>query len=63
MRGLMVTRRRQTRAFPASVRCPLAGADGSRFIMEHSKPKYPGPIRLATPVPHLRGLPMSQTLS
>ena len=29
------------------------------IIMEHSKPKIPRPIRLAT-VPHLRGLPMTQ---
>ena len=29
------------------------------IIMEHSKPKLPRPIRLAT-VPHLRGLPMTQ---
>ncbi|MEM8848520.1 MAG: D-amino acid aminotransferase [Pseudomonadota bacterium] len=29
------------------------------IIMEHSKPKLPRPVRLAT-VPHLRGLPMTQ---
>jgi branched-chain amino acid aminotransferase len=29
------------------------------IIMEHSKPKLPRPIRLAT-VPHIRGLPMTQ---
>ncbi len=29
------------------------------IILEHSKPKLPRPIRLAT-VPHLRGLPMTQ---
>jgi branched-chain amino acid aminotransferase len=29
------------------------------FIMEHSRPNMPRPIRLAT-VPHLRGLPMTQ---
>ncbi|SHJ03632.1 D-amino acid aminotransferase [Wenxinia saemankumensis] len=29
------------------------------IIMEHSKPRIPRPIRLAT-VPHLRGLPMTQ---
>ena len=29
------------------------------IIMEHSRPKVPRPIRLAT-VPHLRGLPMTQ---
>ena len=29
------------------------------IIMEHSKPKIPRPIRLAT-VPHIRGLPMTQ---
>ncbi len=29
------------------------------IIMEHSRPKLPRPIRLAT-VPHLRGLPMTQ---
>ena len=29
------------------------------IIMEHSRPKIPRPIRLAT-VPHLRGLPMTQ---
>ena len=29
------------------------------IIMEHSRPKLPRPVRLAT-VPHIRGLPMSQ---
>jgi branched-chain amino acid aminotransferase len=31
------------------------------IIMEHSRPRIPRPIRLAT-VPHLRGLPMTQDL-
>ena len=40
---------------------PSLSRSGPTFviIMEHSRPKLPRPIRLAT-VPHLRGLPMTQ---
>ena len=54
---LMVTRGRKAR--------PFQHPSLSRFgptvviIMEHSKPRIPRPIRLAT-VPNVRGLPMSQ---
>ena len=54
---LMVTRGVKTRPFQhpkLSQRGPTVA-----IIMEHSKPKLPRPIRLAT-VPHLRGLPMTQ---
>jgi branched-chain amino acid aminotransferase len=54
---LMVTRGRKTRPFQH----PGFSRFGPTFviIMEHSRPKLPRPIRLAT-VPHLRGLPMTQ---
>jgi len=54
---LMVTRGVKTRPFQhpkLSQRGPTVV-----IIMEHSRPKLPRPIRLAT-VPHLRGLPMTQ---
>jgi branched-chain amino acid aminotransferase len=54
---LMVTRGVKTRPFQhprLSQRGPTVA-----IIMEHSKPRLPRPIRLAT-VPHLRGLPMTQ---
>jgi branched-chain amino acid aminotransferase len=54
---LMVTRGVKTRPFQhpkLSQRGPTIA-----IIMEHSKPKLPRPIRLAT-VPHMRGLPMTQ---
>ena len=54
---LMVTRGIKTRPFQhpkLSQRGPTVA-----IIMEHSRPKLPRPIRLAT-VPHLRGLPMTQ---
>ncbi|RUS59592.1 aminotransferase class IV [Pseudorhodobacter sp. E13] len=54
---LMVTRGVKTRPFQH----PGLSRQGPTItiIMEHSKPKIPRPIRLAT-VPHLRGLPMTQ---
>lgn len=54
---LMVTRGVKTRPFQH----PRLSQQGPTIaiIMEHSKPKLPRPIRLAT-VPHLRGLPMTQ---
>lgn len=54
---LMVTRGTKTRPFQH----PSLSQQGPTFviIMEHSKPKIPRPITLAT-VPHLRGLPMTQ---
>ncbi|SDW73357.1 D-amino acid aminotransferase [Litoreibacter albidus] len=54
---LMVTRGVKHRPFQH----PALSRSGPTFviIMEHSKPKLPRPIRLAT-VPHLRGLPMTQ---
>ena len=54
---LMVTRGIKMRPFQH----PSLSRQGPTFviIMEHSKPKIPRPIRLAT-VPHLRGLPMTQ---
>ena len=54
---LMVTRGIKTRPFQH----PSLSLQGPTvvIIMEHSKPKIPRPIRLAT-VPHLRGLPMTQ---
>ena len=54
---LMVTRGVKTRPFQH----PSLSRQGPTMtiIMEHSKPKLPRPIRLAT-VPHLRGLPMTQ---
>ncbi len=54
---LMVTRGVKTRPFQH----PRLSQQGPTvaIIMEHSKPKQPRPIRLAT-VPHLRGLPMTQ---
>ena len=54
---LMVTRGVKTRPFQhpkLSQRGPTVV-----IIMEHSHPKLPRPIRLAT-VPHMRGLPMTQ---
>ena len=54
---LMVTRGVKTRPFQhpkLSQRGPTVV-----IIMEHSRPKLPRPIRLAT-VPHMRGLPMTQ---
>ncbi|MFN3970029.1 MAG: D-amino acid aminotransferase [Gemmobacter sp.] len=54
---LMVTRGVKTRPFQhpnLSQRGPTIA-----LIMEHSRPRIPRPIRLAT-VPHIRGLPMSQ---
>ncbi|SNR36828.1 D-amino acid aminotransferase [Puniceibacterium sediminis] len=54
---LMVTRGVKTRPFQH----PSLSRSGPTvaIIMEHSRPKIPRPIRLAT-VPHLRGLPMTQ---
>ena len=54
---LMVTRGVKTRPFQH----PSLSRQGPTvtIIMEHSRPKLPRPIRLAT-VPHLRGLPMTQ---
>jgi len=54
---LMVTRGVKVRPFQH----PRLSQSGPTMviIMEHSKPKLPRPIRLAT-VPHLRGLPMTQ---
>ena len=54
---LMVTRGVKTRPFQH----PGLSRQGPTIviIMEHSRPKIPRPIRLAT-VPHLRGLPMTQ---
>ncbi len=54
---LMVTRGVKTRPFQH----PRLSEKGPTMviIMEHSRPKIPRPIRLAT-VPHLRGLPMTQ---
>ena len=54
---LMVTRGVKHRPFQH----PALSRSGPTFviIMEHSQPKLPRPIRLAT-VPHLRGLPMTQ---
>ncbi len=54
---LMVTRGVKVRPFQH----PKLSQSGPTMviIMEHSRPKLPRPIRLAT-VPHLRGLPMTQ---
>ncbi len=54
---LMVTRGVKTRPFQH----PSLSRQGPTMviIMEHSRPKLPRPIRLAT-VPHVRGLPMTQ---
>ncbi len=54
---LMVTRGVKTRPFQH----PGFSRQGPTIaiIMEHSRPKKPRPIRLAT-VPHMRGLPMTQ---
>ncbi len=54
---LMVTRGVKTRPFQH----PRLAQRGPTMviIMEHSRPKLPRPIRLAT-VPHMRGLPMTQ---
>lgn len=54
---LMVTRGVKARPFQH----PDLSRSGPTMaiIMEHSRPKLPRPIRLAT-VPHIRGLPMSQ---
>jgi len=54
---LMVTRGVKHRPFQH----PSLSRSGPTMaiIMEHSRPKLPRPIRLAT-VPHLRGLPMTQ---
>ncbi len=54
---LMVTRGPKTRPFQH----PALSQSGPTvvIIMEHSTPKIPRPLRLAT-VPHLRGLPMTQ---
>jgi branched-chain amino acid aminotransferase len=54
---LMVTRGVKTRPFQH----PKLSQQGPTMviIMEHSRPKIPRPITLAT-VPHLRGLPMTQ---
>jgi branched-chain amino acid aminotransferase len=54
---LMVTRGVKTRPFQH----PRLSQQGPTIaiIMEHSRPKIPRPIRLAT-VPHMRGLPMTQ---
>ncbi|MEO8531868.1 MAG: D-amino acid aminotransferase [Deltaproteobacteria bacterium] len=54
---LMVTRGVKSRPFQH----PALSTQGPTMviIMEHSKPKLPRPVRLAT-VPHLRGLPMTQ---
>ncbi len=54
---LMITRGVKARPFQH----PSLSRSGPTMviIMEHSKPKLPRPIRLAT-VPHIRGLPMTQ---
>ncbi len=54
---LMVTRGVKTRPFQN----PRLSRQGPTvaIIMEHSRPKLPRPVRMAT-VPHLRGLPMTQ---
>jgi branched-chain amino acid aminotransferase len=54
---LMITRGIKTRPFQH----PSLSQQGPTvtIIMEHSAPKIPRPIRLAT-VPHIRGLPMTQ---
>jgi len=54
---LMFTRGTKIRPFQH----PILSQTGPTFviIIEHSKPKLPRPIRLAT-VPHMRGLPMTQ---
>nr|WP_319947384.1 D-amino acid aminotransferase [uncultured Shimia sp.] len=54
---LMVTRGPKTRPFQH----PGLSQSGATvvIIMEHSRPRIPRPIRLAT-VPHIRGLPMTQ---
>ena len=54
---LMITRGVKKRPFQH----PSLSQSGPTFviIIEHSKPKLPRPINLAT-VPHLRGLPMTQ---
>lgn len=54
---LMVTRGVKTRPFQH----PALSQQGPTvaIIMEHSRPKLPRPIRMAT-VPHIRGLPMTQ---
>ncbi|WP_439507929.1 D-amino acid aminotransferase [Yoonia sp.] len=54
---MMITRGVKTRPFQH----PNLSQQGPTFviIMEHSKPKIPRPITLAT-VPHMRGLPMTQ---
>ena len=54
---LMVTRGVKARPFQH----PSLSRSGPTMviIMEHSRPKLPRPIRLAT-VPHMRGLPMTQ---
>lgn len=54
---MMVTRGVKTRPFQH----PSLSQQGPTFviIMEHSRPKTPRPITLAT-VPHMRGLPMTQ---
>ena len=54
---VMVTRGTKIRPFQH----PSLSQSGPSFviIMEHSKPKLPRPINLAT-VPHVRGLPMTQ---
>ena len=54
---LMITRGPKKRPFQH----PALSQDGPTFviIMEHSVPKIPRPISLAT-VPHMRGLPMTQ---
>jgi branched-chain amino acid aminotransferase len=54
---LMVTRGVKTRPFQH----PRLSQQGPTMviIMEHSRPRMPRPITLAT-VPHLRGLPMTQ---
>ena len=54
---LMVTRGVKARPFQH----PALSRSGPTMviIMEHSRPRLPRPIRLAT-VPHLRGLPMTQ---
>jgi branched-chain amino acid aminotransferase len=54
---LMVTRGVKTHPFQH----PRLSQQGPTvaIIMEHSRPKLPRPIRLAT-VPHMRGLPMTQ---
>ena len=54
---LMITRGVKSRPFQH----PALSQSGPTMviIMEHSRPRIPRPIRLAT-VPHIRGLPMSQ---